>query len=124
MAKKEAKKRGRPKGSKNKKKPARKKVNLSAELDQMPMKHVKKRNTWFERLEKLRPDLAAQILDIVERWLDEDPKVRVRLPNITVLHRWLTENASPAGWESCDRQAFAKFVQYREKLRKEPDEEL
>lgn len=64
-------------------------IDLLADIKRLPDQKFGK-DTWIDRLQKKDPALYAEVLKVVDAWLDGDPDIRRKLPSQTAVCDWLS----------------------------------
>jgi hypothetical protein len=65
------------------------KLDLLNDIKKLPDQKYGK-DTWIDRLSKKDPSLFAEVVKVVDLWLDGDPDIRRKLPSQTSVCEWLS----------------------------------
>jgi hypothetical protein len=64
-------------------------IDLLADIKRLPDQKFGK-DSWIDRLAKKDPALYAEVLKVVDLWLDGDQAIRRKLPSQTAVCEWLS----------------------------------
>jgi hypothetical protein len=82
------------------------KLDLLGDIKKLPDQKFGK-DTWIDRLRKKDPSLFAEVVKVVDLWLDGDPDIRRKLPSQASVSEWLSPLLSarnfPVAAQTCNQ---------------------
>lgn len=93
------------------------KLDLLGDIKKLPDQKFGGKDTWITRLHKQDPALFAEVMKVVDLWLDGDQDVRRKLPSQSSVCDWLSPLLGERGFHVASQtinQIFPHRKQHRD----------
>ena len=75
------------------------KLDLLGDIKKLPDQKFGGKDTWIARLQKKDPALFAEVVKVIDLWLDGDQDIRRKLPSQTAVCDWLSPLLNARGFQ-------------------------